>query len=509
MCYLRASGKPGENYDMRWTDFQDWARRYDMRRILIGRVKDRPKQTVQARDLAKNDTNFAKTRSGRVGNVSAVETDHESPRGRSDYRSDNRRGYTRSGSRGSTYSSDRSQSRSRDPSRDRTKSPYRRNAGHTPHSGKRQSVEFSKTPDNKANGSNNASVAVIQVPINWISVNLLSTLKLADSAAETDRSPIVISTLPAHIIQEQSAIVNVSAVTRRPNNPEPIAQEDLDGDAEPMNLPEAMRRGLRQVQNLPVNNPYAKVLGANFYLTFRQLAGLCLDDEFSSICRQLLEVSLRREGKQQNMTNARAAAEIMRMVLTELPHSRADSDRVPVSVPPLQATAHAIMAGKELEINICRMAEVQAFVDDQEEEPRKMKIDSGASVSCISETAFQQDRKFLLAHGKMHSLLTPMTLSGLTSAHTKVTQILETPRFVIGKAACSHSFLVVPGLVCDYMLGQDFLLAYDMHIKMRDGYAKMRLPRSEWIGDQQQFKGSQNIDVGLGWTKAVLKVKNP
>ena len=141
------------------------------------------------------------------------------------------------------------------------------------------------------------------------------------------------------------------------------------------------------------------------------------------------------------------------------------------------------------------------------QESRKLRLDSGASVSCISEKAFQQDKKFLLQHGKVHTLLTPMTLSGFASAHTKVTQILEGPQFIIGKAACTHSFMVVPELVCDYMLGQDFLLAYDVSIILRGKQAKMGVPRQEWLGDAKDFTGYQDIDISFDSTKAVLAVR--
>ena len=504
----RAAGQPSEDYDMRWTNLSDWAMRYDSQRDLMLQVKTR-KPTLQSRDLAKNETFQNKIRSGKMGNVSAVETDTNS-RGRSQqYNAGSHRNHDRSGSRGSYGSQNTDRSRSRNPPWDRSRSPYRRDAGQTPRSGRRTPnvVEFSKSPSGRDSDSRPSPVAVIQIPFNWISVNLLSTLKSADSAGETDRNPIVISTLPAHIIQQESAVMNVNAVTRRPNNPEPMTQEELDDNAEPLNLPEAMKRGLRQVQNLPVNNPYAKVLGANFYLTFRQLAGLCLDDEFANICRQLLEVSLKREGRQQNMTNARASAEILRMVLAELPHSRTAADMIPVASPEMQAPACSTMAGESLEVKIVRMTELQAHVDDDQQESRKLRLDSGASVSCISETAFQRDKKFLLQHGRVHTLLTPMTLSGFASAHTKVTHILTQPQFIIGNAACRHSFLVVPGLVCDYMLGQDFLLSYDMSIRMRELKADMGVPRHEWLGEAKNFTGSQTIDIGFGSTKACLAVK--
>ena len=200
--------------------------------------------------------------------------------------------------------------------------------------------------------------------MNWIQVNLLSPSQVNDIVADADNSPIVISTPPAHVLQQRSTDATVHAVQRRPTNPEPFTAEELDDGAEPLNLSEAMRRGLRQVQNLPVNNPYAKVLGAHFYLTFRQLAGLCLDDEFSSICKRLLEVSLQREGRQQNATNARAAAHIFRLVIPELPHRKLAADRSVVSSPDLQVNACTTAQSEKMDVQIVRMSEVQAFVDD-------------------------------------------------------------------------------------------------------------------------------------------------
>ena len=89
-----------------------------------------------------------------------------------------------------------------------------------------------------------------------------------------------------------------------------------------------------------------------------------------------------------------------------------------------------------------------------------LRLDPGASVSCMSDRALQRDRQHLLQHGKLRQL-TPVTLAGLASGHTELAMILSSLCIIIGKAACKHSMLVVPGLYCDDILGQDFMFGYD------------------------------------------------
>ena len=508
---MRKIGAETEDYPLRWSDIQDWARRFDMQRSMMKKIKStRREPTRETRDLAQNDTNMHKTRSGKVGNVSAMEPDSRSPgRGRSDkYEPGHQQQTHRSRSRNSngSYISNKSDHYSKSPGRSKSADAGGRSdrAGSTPFKRGYHKPQFHRS----GSGNHDANVSNIFVAdMNWIQVNLLGTTQMHDVTPEVDSKPIVISTLPAHVIHHSQVMAEVNAVNRRPTNPEPISQDDLDEGAEPLNLPEAMRRGLRQVQNLPVNNPYAKVLGAHFYLTFRQLAGLCLDEEFSSICKRLLEVSLQREGRQQSATNARAAADIFGLLMSELPHSRLSSDMTARISPDLQVATCAPRQGEKLDIQIVRMSEVQAYLDDQQQESRKLRLDSGASVSCISAAAFQRDKAHLLKHGKVHRLLTPMTLSGFASAHTKVNMILTSPMLIIGNAACRHSFLVVPGLVCDYMLGQDFMLSYDMHIRLQDRKARMGVPEDEWIGASEDYLGFQKIDIAFGWSRALLAVE--
>ena len=511
--HLHHDGHLDSDYAMGWSEFQNWARLYDSKISMNAQVRDARRSTRETKALAVNDTSLPKTRSGTVrGNVSAVDTDDER-RGRSNrYRSESRheRSASRSKSAGyrsaSSYGSEGERGRrtfEKRPFRNPSKSPGRY-AGSTPRRGR----DFQKTIPGKQDGKNDGpQVSMIQaVELNWINVNLLDTQRNLANLQEIDPRPIVISTLPAQVIRQNSACADVCAVGRRPNNPEPVAQEDLE-DTEPLNLPEAMRRGLRQVQNLPVQNPYAKILNSNFYLTLRQLAGLCLDEQWQSICRQLLEVSLQREGRNQTAVSARVAADIFKIALADLPHNRIAPDRVSIRSPELPTQLCAAEVGQKLDVSIVRMTELQVYVDDQQRQQRTFKLDSGASVSCISAACFEHDKSHLLRHGKAHTLLTPMTLSGFASAHTRVSTIVESPQFVIGNAACRHTVLVVPGLVCDYMLGQDFMMAYDMQVDLREQQVSMGVPQDEWIGDKARFTGSQKVNARLGWSKALLAVK--
>ena len=78
-----------------------------------------------------------------------------------------------------------------------------------------------------------------------------------------------------------------------------------------------MRRGFKRVQNLPVQSPYAKILNAHFYMTFRQLAGLCMDEDFVKICKDLIDVSLRSSQRQDTRDSSAAAVAIFQMAFRD------------------------------------------------------------------------------------------------------------------------------------------------------------------------------------------------
>ena len=521
---------------MNWDDFHAMARKYDQEQDLYEAVNRRPKSN-ELKALTGNPMTGSRTRSGKTdGAVNALDanpdhrgrsTEQYTPRSRDASR-------PRSNSAGSNRDAPMQRSNSwksngsRQPSRERQpgsgrpwqdnppKSPRTGPPGSTPHS-----KDFKKTPIGRtASGNAAATASLLQIPgINWISVNLIRPLGQSSVDAEIDKDPIVISTLPGRQITHAGSVsvCNTNA-TRRPNLPEAINPEEMDESDKLLALPEAMRRGLRQVQNLPVNNPYAKILNAQFMLTFRQLAGLCLDAEFAGICKQLLEVGLRKEGMQgvqQSIATSRAAAAILRLALMELPHMRTHIDMrtlnelVDPEATELEINSHLATTGPSpaLTLHIVHMTEFIGYIGGQGQELRTLKFDSGASVSCISEKALRRDIHHLRRHADWLILDRPMSLSGFASAHTLVTQALQHVELIIGEAACRHSFLVVPGLVCDYMLGQDFALAYDLRIHLVHNVASMGVPEDEWIGNPNRHTGTQLIDVHCDAVKADLAAR--
>ncbi len=479
-----------------WDDLLKWGQAYDVQRDLMNGVKARHRDISTLSSA--HSTHAMKTRNGRRTNVSSAEPD--TPQGRSfgsqpdsarSYRSAQDDGYASSG--GQSHQSRRSyQSNS-------GKSPRGRSAsGGTPFARR----PFQKTPSGR-NGSrsDNANVSTAQLALNWLQVNLIGTLKLSELEAELDSQPIVISTLPNIALsgKPQASVNAVSRSNRRPNLPEPINPEDLDADNEPLNLPEAMRRGLRQVQNLPVSNPYAKLLGAQFMMSFRQLAGLCGDKEFADICQRLLELSLKRSDREDLVTTTRAAVDILQLAFSELPIARIHPDRRPAQLPeqlrPAASVANSLHKGHPLAISIVHMAEITICIDLDTKAIRRVKLDSGAGISCISMDTLQNDKKFLLTHGKLHKLLTPMTISGFASAHHKVNHVIIGAQITIGKASYRHDFVVVPKLVCSYLLGQDFMRAFDMKVDLINLTASIGITEDEWRGRKSDYIPYQAIDV--------------
>ena len=491
-------GKDVKSIRYTWDDMLKWGQDYDMQRDVMIGVKARHRD-ISSLNSAPSTHNM-KIRGGRNTNVSTAEP--ATPQGRQydsqpgsarSYRSAQDDGYASSG--GASHQSRRSfQSNSGRSPRDRSAS------GGTPYASASKPIH--KTPSGRSgNRSDNANISSLQPVLNWLQVNIIHTLKLSEEEVEVDDQPIIISTLPP-AATAQSADAEVNAVNRSnrcPNLPEPISQDDLDADNEPLNLPEAMRRGLRQVQNLPVSNPYAKLLGAQFMMSFRQLAGLCGDQEFSDICQKLLDLSLRRSDREDLVTSSRAAVDILQLAFSELPIARVCPDRRPVqSLEQLQTrspTPKHLQKGKPVSLSIVHMAQFSICIDLDRNLHRLVKLDSGAGISCISLDALQADKKSLLTHGKLHKLLTPMTLSGFASAHLKVDQILIGVQMTIGKASYQHDFLVVPKLVCGYLIGQDFMRAYDMKVDLIRLSASMGITEDEWRGKKSSYVPYQDIEI--------------
>ncbi len=503
-----------------WAELQALARDFDAERALFKGLKSRGREM---KSLAKDANPHyppqpSKLRSGRQeAHVSAIDTPRtdasrspsrgrQSERDPSEYRhrSPSASGYASDKSR----VSDRSRYQSPRSSFNEPKSPTKDNAGRTPaYHRNHNRAPFQRPPFAKSNSgaSQGANINAQLVFLNWVHVNMVRSIPVSEEVADED--PIVISTLSPAGATPLSAPV-MAASNRRPVRPEGLTHEELDMDNTPINLPEAMRRGLQHVQSLPVNNPYTKLLNAQFMMSFKQVAGLCQDEEFSTICKNLLELSLRRDSRQNLIASTRAAVDILQMACAELPVQHLALDRTPVSIPDRPMQMSTVNAHRTLVMSLAHMTGLKGTVDAAGHVSRLFRLDSGAAVSSMSREAFDRDAKHILPRANLVKLLTPMTLTGFASGHMKVSTALEGVRFTIGNSRCTHNFLIVPGLTCDYLLGQDFHLAYDLQVQLVDGTATMGVVEEEWTGTPETYQPFQVIDARLLSEQVDLTVRS-
>ena len=191
------------------------------------------------------------------------------------------------------------------------------------------------------------------------------------------------------------------------------------------------------------------------------------------------------------------------MLCRQLPHHpmpsgaktvRTQASAVDVPLAPVTQTVEKAIVG---------MTCITGHLDDAQRHERTLRLDSGAAVSCISKRALSRDAKHLLVHGKTYGLLNGISVSGFDSNHTRVTEVLYDAAIIIGSLACRLTFLVVPGLVCDYMLGQDFIVTYDLCVQHSAARATMQVPAEEYMGTDPMPR-TQVIDIFWEGRKATL-----
>ncbi|EIE27610.1 hypothetical protein COCSUDRAFT_39230 [Coccomyxa subellipsoidea C-169] len=92
---------------------------------------------------------------------------------------------------------------------------------------------------------------------------------------------------------------------------------------------------------------------------------------------------------------------------------------------------------------------------------RDMYVDTGASISCISQSAYNRDHDLLKGAGaKLVKLQEPMRLDMFNKSGSVVTEIVMGAEFQIGDALYSSHLFVVPDVGYDYLLGSDFMARY-------------------------------------------------
>ena len=132
-------------------------------------------------------------------------------------------------------------------------------------------------------------------------------------------------------------------------------------------------------------------------------------------------------------------------------------------------------------------------------------LDSGAAMSCISKTAFDRDVKFLSQTGQLRTLATGMSVSGFDANHTKVTQVLHDVVVIFGNVATGFNLVIIPNLICDYMLGHDFMVSYEVQLNYSRSRMYMQVFPQEWIGDDHA-PARQGVEMTWVGQKALFKV---
>ena len=279
--------------------------------------------------------------------------------------------------------------------------------------------------------------------------------------------------------------------------PEGISQEDMETP-----LSEAVHKGFRNVKNTPHNDPVGKVLNAQFTMNFRQLASLALDRQFQEICGRLLRLGTSEDEYQASVAQAAAAAQVMQVAC----HSF--SSPIPEGAVPIASmdAVSAPQAASSIEHFTVAMTTLKGCVDLLCNQVREFKLDSGAAISCISTAAFQRDREHLLAVGKELTVTKGLMVTGFDKSCANIGKFIHNPVLLIGNAACRHSFLVVPNLCCEYLLGQDFIITYDLQLKYNRGVATMGVPNEEWVGTGPN-PGRQTIDIAWKARVKTLQIK--
>ena len=131
---------------------------------------------------------------------------------------------------------------------------------------------------------------------------------------------------------------------------------------------------------------------------------------------------------------------------------------------PLHANAVQAKGGTILEIYSVSMPAVEGTIDAGRlgAVKRPMYFDIGASVSCISQEAYNKDAAVLKAAGGVLVKLEPLKLGMYNRQHSVVTEILAGVSFRIGQGVYTTSFLVVPQADYEYLLGAEFMARFDV-----------------------------------------------
>ena len=126
---------------------------------------------------------------------------------------------------------------------------------------------------------------------------------------------------------------------------------------------------------------------------------------------------------------------------------------------------------------------------------RQARLDTGATVSCISESAFRQDKRQLLLTGDLLQLQ-PLPVRMFDNSTVHCSQLLRGVEIVCGKGVYYVDLLVVPNGTYTYLLASDFMQEYDVQPRFHAQRAGLGV--STWLDPADKAKapmGYQSVPM--------------
>ena len=265
-----------------------------------------------------------------------------------------------------------------------------------------------------------------------------------------------------------SAAVNASNLRQRPRMPEAEVRAPEQSSQVPS--------GFRSRFGMPnLRTGRDALSSANVCMPLRSFVDMVSDPACRSACQPLHEyLTSAREAVASS--DAQASTTVVHNVtVDDVAHSYCDAARPIEDAAPLPCAGkligaaitpavHAVSTKSPvLDLYTVSMPYVHAkfCAGRQGTMMRNMYLDSGASISCISQEAYNRDHALLKgAGGKLIKLQEPMRLDMFNKSGSVVTEIVMGVEFQIGDALYNSHFFVVPDVGYDYLMGSDFMARY-------------------------------------------------
>lgn len=270
-------------------------------------------------------------------------------------------------------------------------------------------------------------------------------------------------------LPSSSAAVNANNLRQRPRMPEAEVRA-------PEHSAQPSSSGFRSRFGMPnLRTGRDALSSANVCMPLRSFVDMVSDPACRSACQPLHEY-LTAAGESMTSSDVQSSTTAVHAVTFDQPApSYCDTTR-PIEDPaPLPCAgkligaaitpaAHAVSTkGPVLDLYTVSMPYVHGkfCAGRQGSMVRNLHIDTGASISCISQEAYNRDHAILKgAGGKLVKLQEPMRLDMFNKSGSVVTEIVMGVEFQIGDALYSSHFFVVPDVGYDYLMGSDFMARY-------------------------------------------------